>query len=116
MYLRIPELVIPVRVGVYDWEKTAPRDVALMLAAAYGAPDAAQSDLLADTVDYAALEECAVQAAQARHYELLESLIGAVAKAVMAAFPQIFELTVEASKAGALKHAKTVVVGEVFFR
>ena len=59
---------------------------------------AARSDKLADTIDYAELVEVASHAFRARRYRLVEAAAGAVADAVLAAFPRVARLQVTVHK------------------
>jgi 7,8-dihydroneopterin aldolase/epimerase/oxygenase len=59
---------------------------------------AARSDRLADTVDYADLVEVSSRAFCAKRYRLVEAAAGAVADAVLAAFPRVSRLQVTVHK------------------
>jgi 7,8-dihydroneopterin aldolase/epimerase/oxygenase len=59
---------------------------------------AARSDKLADTVNYGELIEVASHAFRAKRYRLVEAAAGAVADAVLAAFPRISRLQVTVHK------------------
>jgi 7,8-dihydroneopterin aldolase/epimerase/oxygenase len=59
---------------------------------------AARSDRLADTVDYADLVEVSSRAFRATRYRLVEAAAGAVADAVLAAFPRVSRLQVTVHK------------------
>ncbi|HVY59274.1 MAG TPA: dihydroneopterin aldolase [Xanthobacteraceae bacterium] len=60
--------------------------------------DASRSDKLADTVSYSAIVEAAVTAFTARSYRLVEAAAGAVADAILSAFPRIESLQVTVHK------------------
>lgn len=110
--IRMRDLVLPVRLGVYDSEKLGPRDVTLHLditLATAAANAASRSDQLADTLDYAALELALAEVLAAQHYELLEHLCAHVAARVLAE-PQAAAVRVEIVKAGALRHAPAVAM------
>src|SRR5262245_40814730 len=59
---------------------------------------AARSDRLADTVDYADLVEVSSRTFCAKRYRLVEAAAGAVADAVLAAFPRVSRLQVTVHK------------------
>jgi dihydroneopterin aldolase len=59
---------------------------------------AARSDRLADTVDYADLVEVSSRAFCAKRHRLVEAAAGAVADAVLAAFPRVSRLQVTVHK------------------
>jgi dihydroneopterin aldolase len=59
---------------------------------------AAASDHLADTVSYADVAEVTLSTFKARNFKLLEAAAGAVAEAILAAFPAIAAITVTVHK------------------
>jgi dihydroneopterin aldolase len=59
---------------------------------------AATSDKLVDTISYADIVDIASEAFRARRYRLVEAAAGAVAEAVLAAFPRVVTLTVTIHK------------------
>lgn len=115
MLLHIKNLSIPVSIGAYEWERHHPRRLRLDVWAEYDGNASAASDLLADAVDYAALERHVIAAAQSRHFALLEALISAVGEAVLE-HPQVERVTVEVEKTGVLAHAESAVLRETFHR
>lgn len=113
MIIKINDLKIPVSLGVYGWEKEKPTEVKIELALEYDAGNAAESDDLADTLDYAVVEEVIVVAVRSRHFNLLESLIAEIGR-VVTGFPRVQMAAVSVSKPGALKYAEYVTIQEVF--
>ena len=113
MILHIPALQIPVSLGVYEWERGRHRPVSIELWITYDAQRALATDALEDTVDYVALERKVVATAQERHYGLIETLLCAVAAAVLE-HPLVHEICVEVRKPGVLSHAGEVVIRETF--
>ncbi|MBL8568791.1 MAG: dihydroneopterin aldolase [Phreatobacter sp.] len=59
---------------------------------------AAASDHLADTVSYADVAAVSVSTFKARNFNLLEAAAGAIAQAILAAFPLISAVTVTVHK------------------
>jgi 7,8-dihydroneopterin aldolase/epimerase/oxygenase len=59
---------------------------------------AASSDKLVDTVNYAELVDTVTAAFRAKRYRLVEAAAGAVADAVLAAFPRVARLQVTVHK------------------
>ncbi len=59
---------------------------------------AAASDHLADTVSYADVAEVTLSTFKARNFKLLEAAAGAVAEAILSAFPAIAAITVTVHK------------------
>ena len=108
--IRMHNLTMPVRLGVYDWEKIGPQDVTLHLdvrLSKKAADQAATSDDLAHTLDYARTELAVKELLQAKHYALLEHLCSEVA-ALLLAEDKVTAVRVEIVKKGALLHAPAV--------
>ncbi|BAT61279.1 putative dihydroneopterin aldolase [Variibacter gotjawalensis] len=59
---------------------------------------AVASDKLADTISYADVADVATKAFRAQHHRLVEAAGGAVADAILAAFPRVERLTVTVHK------------------
>ncbi|WP_294636370.1 dihydroneopterin aldolase [uncultured Aquabacterium sp.] len=78
-------LHMPARIGVYDWEQTAPQPVVLTLSFALPPHEAARTDALNDTVDYslvvARLRELAMEPRQ-----LVEAMAERMAETVLREF------------------------------
>jgi dihydroneopterin aldolase len=85
------------RHGVGADERAAPQPIEVDLLLWLDLSRAAASDDLADTVDYAAAFEVARRIVEGRSFHLLEALGGAIADAVLAAFP-VDELEVRVRK------------------
>lgn len=115
MQLHLQNISLPLSLGVHEWEKLKPRRVRLNLWVEYDATLAMETDGFAHALDYAALEKAVVEAAEDRHYELVEALVAAVARAALA-FPRVSEVIVEAEKPGVMQYAETIRVREVFRR
>lgn len=81
----IRKLNMPARIGVYDWEQTAPQPICLSLCFALPPHEAAHTDALADTVDYsrvvARLRELAMEPRQ-----LVEAMAERMADTVLREF------------------------------
>lgn len=75
------------RHGVAPEERGEPQPFEVDLVLRLDLARAAASDELADTVDYAAAFEVARRIVEGRSFHLLEALAGAIADAVLAAFP-----------------------------
>lgn len=115
MLISLKNLQLPVSLGVHEWERRGARFVCLSVAVEYDASAAIASDRMEHALDYAALEQAVVQAAQAKHYDLVEALMGAVAEAAFA-FPQAVRVTVEVTKPGVLAHCDGPVLAQEFTR
>lgn len=113
MQIHIKELALEAPLGVYAEEKNTPRPIVVnatltMHGSVFDA--AAQSDALADTLDYVAVENAIEQIASAKHYDLIEHLAYEIAVAVFALHPRIEQLSLEIEKPGALRKARTVAI------
>lgn len=77
---------------------------------------AAASDRLADTVSYASIVETATQAFTAKNFRLVEAAAGAVAEAVLSAFPRVTAVKVTVHKPHAPIAAMFTDVGVTVLR
>lgn len=113
MHLHIQSLEITASIGVYDWEKRAPRPLLAHISIAYDASAAVASDDINDALDYAHIAARVAETAKARHYNLLETLVQAVGRAVLE-IPRVAEVEVEITKPGALPGAAMVSAKGMF--
>lgn len=113
MKIHLKNMHIAVSLGVYEWEKHGARDVVVQLEIDYDSGQSFASDAIEDTLDYAMLERRVIDVAQAKHYNLVETLVVAIGKAALA-MPRVREVTVEVEKPGALKHAQGITIRETF--
>jgi len=74
---------------------------------------AAESDKLADTVDYAAVEKITQEIAEKSSFAMLEALLGAIGSAV-SALPGVIQCLVRIEKPGALRVARTIALEASF--
>ena len=77
--LRLHDLEVRCRLGVYEWERRTRQTVRIDLELAIDATGAAESDDVRDAVDYAALVDRIRAAAAARPFNLMETLAEAIA-------------------------------------
>jgi dihydroneopterin aldolase len=108
--LKIKDLQATTTLGVYDWEKQAPRQVILNIDLSVAAGMAGTSDDLKDAVDYATLETSVLAHLDRASYQLLETLVTDVAKLLLSLDARIRHVRVEADKPGALRMARSVSV------
>jgi len=82
----INELRLDMLIGVYDWERKVPQTVQFDLE--IGIPDAraAQSDRLADTIDYAAIVSRIEASLRENRFSLLEKVAEHVAQLILRDF------------------------------
>ncbi len=116
MMLRIKNLHASASLGIYEWEKQAARQIIVNLAIRFEALRAAAEDDIAASLDYAEVEQSVLRIALLRHYNLIESLVAAIGTGLLEEFPQMLEVTVEVDKPGALRHAESVSVSDIFSR
>jgi dihydroneopterin aldolase len=81
--LRIHELAVDCRLGVYEWEQRTPQTVWIDLELSIDAARAAARDDVRDAVDYAVLVERVRAAATGRPFALMETLAEGVAAAAL---------------------------------
>ena len=105
----ISELRLDILVGVYDWEQQVPQKVQFDLEFAAQDARAAQSGMLSDTIDYAAVVARLEESLKARHFGLLEKLAEHVAELVMRDFKAPW-VKVSVTKLAPLKNVRRLGV------
>jgi dihydroneopterin aldolase len=91
-------LVLHAHHGVGDDERRVGQQFLVDLALDLDLAGAARSDKLADTVNYTELVDTVSAAFRAKRYRLVEAAAGAIADAVLAAFPRVTRLQVSVHK------------------
>lgn len=105
----IDGLRLQATVGVYDWEREAPRELRVDLRLTLDLRAAAASDALADTVDYDAVAGAAKELAGDGPFQLVEHYAGRLADRLLAITPAVaIEVTVH--KPGAVADTQSVGV------
>jgi dihydroneopterin aldolase len=107
--LRIDGLTLAASIGVRDWERQVRQRIVVDLAWDTDAGRAARRDDLADADDYSGVVRCVTELVGARHFNLIESLAEAIAKAVLER-TSIARLTVTLHKPAALPTARDTSV------
>jgi dihydroneopterin aldolase len=102
-------MVFRARHGVHEHEQLVPQRFEVDVELGLDLRRAAASDDLADAVDYAAVYETVRETVEGERSRLIETLAGAIAERVLAAFP-VDEITVRVRKpevrlGGPLDHA-----------
>lgn len=82
----INELKLDMLIGVYDWERKVPQTVQLDLEVGIPGDRAAQSDQLADTIDYAAIVSRIEASLRENRFSLLEKVAEHVAQVILRDF------------------------------
>ena len=96
-------------IGVYDWERIAPQRLVVDVALFYDLSQAAQSDKVADTVNYAEVANSIELVAKASQFELIEALANAMIEAIFAQFC-VAKICLKLSKPDILANATNVAV------
>lgn len=109
MKIRIKNLRLRTIVGVYEWEQKHPQEVVVNVEMEFDGQPAADSDDLADSVDYKAVKKRLLEKIQNNRYKLLEKLAADVLKMVLDN-DKVLRATVEVDKPHALRFAESVSV------
>lgn len=107
IYIR--DLKIECIIGVYDWERRVRQTVILDLDLGADIRRAAQTDAIADTVNYKAVSKRLVEYVGDSQFQLVETLAERVAEILLTEF-QLPWVRVKINKKGALRGANDVGV------
>jgi dihydroneopterin aldolase len=105
----IEDLKVQTVIGIYDWEREIRQTVSLDLEMAFDISAAAQSDAIADTLDYKAVSKRLIQFIERSEYQLVEALAEECARIVLAEFPVPW-LRLKLAKPGAVRGSSAVGV------
>ena len=105
----IRELPLQTIIGVYGAERTRRQRVTADVTLELDLEEAARSDALAATVDYARVEAELKQLGETSHFQLLEALAGAMIEQVLK-HPRVRAAAVRLEKPGAARYGRSVVV------
>ncbi len=94
----ITGLVLHARHGVMDHETEVGQRFVIDLELAIDLAESARTDRLSDTVSYSNVVACATAAFKDANYKLLERAAGAVAEAILSAFPKISVVKIKVHK------------------
>lgn len=94
----IKGLLVHARHGVMDHEAEVGQRFVIDLELFIDLSESSQSDKLMDTVSYSSVVETATSAFKGTNYYLLERAAGAVADAILAAFPRVNAIQVTVHK------------------
>jgi len=107
VYIR--ELKIETVIGIFDWERSIRQKVILDLEMAADIQAAAETDQIAQALDYNAVSQRVIQFVEGSEFKLIETLAERVASLVLEEF-SVPWLRLRLSKPGAVKGAKDVGV------
>ena len=105
----IEDLRIQTVIGVFDWEREITQTISLDLQMAYDISKAAETDEIADTLDYKAVSKRLIQFVQSSEFQLVEALAEHCARIVLEEFP-VNWLRLKLSKPGAVRGSSAVGV------
>lgn len=105
----IRDFRLNILVGMYDWERVAPQTVQLDLEIGVPGNQAAQSDAIADTIDYAKVVQRIEESLRDNKIQLLEKLAEHIAQIVIGEFKAPW-VKVSVAKLAALKNVKQLGV------
>ena len=114
--IKIKNLRTPTIVGVYAWEKKSSRIILLNIEITIQDTKAGESDDIRDAVDYSNIEEKIIKNLANTDYNLIECLVTDIARIIFEIDNRICDITIEADKEGALRHAESVAILQTFKR
>ncbi len=108
----IQGILVETVIGVYDWERTAPRELLIDVVLDTDLQRASETDNVEDTIDYALVAQCVQSVAKMSEFQLLEALAGAMFTALFEKF-HTFQIALTIHKPGILPDAKNVSVNMI---
>lgn len=96
-------------IGIYDWERSLVRPLIFDLELGFDTREAAASDRMRDSIDYAAVGDTIREIALALKPELLETLAEKIARSLFDRFP-VLSVRLSIDKPGAIPDVKGVGV------
>ena len=105
----IQDLHIMTVIGVYDWERTKPREIVVNVTLLTDTRAAGSSDNLSDCVNYAVVEDKILKLASTSSRLTIEALAADIAQACLEE-PLVKGVRVRLEKPGAVKRARSVGV------
>jgi len=105
----IEDLRIQTVIGVFDWEREITQTISLDLQMDFDISRAAESDNIADTLDYKSVSKRLIQFVESSEFQLVEALAEHCAQIVLDEFP-VNWLRLKLSKPGAVRGSSAVGV------
>jgi dihydroneopterin aldolase len=96
-------------IGVFDWERDAKQRLLVDMVLSFDLAQAAMSDKVLDTINYAEVAACVDSLANQSEFELLEALCKAMIDKVFEQFP-VSKINLKLSKPDILPNAENVAV------
>jgi dihydroneopterin aldolase len=106
----VRELVVSTLIGVYPEERLAHQQLVLDLTLDCDVDASLRSDVLADTIDYAALSADLTAWGATATFELIETFAGHAMQRILAYDSRIQTVTLRVVKAGCIANAKAAEV------
>ena len=106
----IRELRVLTLIGVYPEERLAPQGLSLDITLGAAVDAALYSDILTDTIDYAALSADLTAWSAAATFELIETFAGHAVQRILAYDARIQTVTLRVVKAGCIANAASAEV------
>ena len=114
MIIKIHNLRAATVLGIHLHERGVKREVIINIEVEYDAAPVYKSGDIRDTLDYSVLERDVLQAAAARDYDLVETLVKTIGELVLI-YRGVLSVKIGVYKAGCLNFAEGVLVEDVFF-
>ena len=105
----IENLMVETVIGIFDWEREIRQAVSLDLEMAFDIRRAAETDSIADTLDYKAVSKRLIHFIEQSEFQLVEALAEKCAAIVLDEFP-VNWLRLKLSKPGAVRGSSAVGV------
>jgi dihydroneopterin aldolase len=105
----IEDLSVQTVIGIYDWEREIKQAVSLNLEMEFDIQRAAETDAIADTLDYKAVSKRLIRFIEESDFQLVEALAERCAAIVLAEFP-VNWLRLKLGKPGAVRGSSSVGV------
>ena len=109
MIIRIKDLRLRTIIGINDWEREQEQDIVINAGIVFDGRAAADSDEIADTIDYKSLTKAMIAHVEGSSWNLLEKLATRLLEIALA-HPKVESAWVEVDKPGALRFADSVSV------
>lgn len=93
--------------GDLPHERTEPQQILVNLKAQTDISRVAASDNLQDSIDYVAMAALATRIAEQGRFHLVESLVSAMAKSILAQWPSILSISIRVEKSNCIPTART---------
>jgi dihydroneopterin aldolase len=105
----VSELKIETLIGIYEWEQKVPQTIQLDLEIGLPGGHAANSDDIADTIDYSRIVGRIEQLFKEQHFSLLEKAAETIAEIITREFKAPW-VKISIAKLGALRNVKKLGV------